>query len=642
MDDILNDVYIPCFQNASRYYRGTAYFRTSVLELYRESVLGFCKKDGAKISILTSTEVMPSDAEDIILGYKLRDLELSLESLLIDEEINVAAKFVCALIASKKLDIHVVKGPLYHDKVVFFSDNENNCIAFTGSGNETVPGISKDKNFERYVLSWSDHIGFSSYGEKWKMELTNAIEHGIYADADIYRFDELSDYFMEKFDIPTNMNDISRLFLPELQYFNYDLLSKNGPQPHQIQALNGWKENSMFGFFEHATGTYKTATGLMCADEFLKANNFVVISTPRMIISENWSRLVENCFDKKIRLVRCWSEYDWHTKAMNLVNSARKTIFIFVNDTLWSQQGLHFLKILNNNFLLIADETHRWQATSSHEFLSQIFPSARLALTAKLSEPFQEDKVQHLLTFFAENTNSESYHDTLDMPTALNQGFLRNYHYELIKITPEETSDIISKEELIRYIWEDFTRQKRIKSESLVVEKLDNYNRVLAYTGPSIDDAIGMLEGIQNIWLLNSNLPGLFKKVTGRETQIQRRRIIKQFNLGDVRSLVAIKVLDEGVSLPISDVALMTTSSSSHRQWIQRRGRVLRKENPSDESTALVVDFILDISGFDVDVREQIINQRTSEIERTLEFAELSLNGHTYAHEMLVDSGWLL
>ena len=642
-DDILNEVYIPCFQNSSRYYRGTAYFRTSVLELYRESVLDFCRFDGAKISILTSTEVMPSDAEDIILGYKLRDLELSLESLLLDEETNIAAKFVCALIASKKLDIHVVKGPLYHDKVGFFSDEQNNCVAFTGSGNETIPGISKNKNFERYVLSWSGHDSFSSYGEKWKMELTDAIDHGIYADAEIYRFDELSDYFMGKFEIPTNIDDLSTLFQPEFKYFNYELLSKHGPQPHQIRAFNGWKENSMFGFFEHATGTYKTATGLMCADEFLKTNDFVVISTPRMIISENWSRLVENCFNKKIRLVKCWSEHgDWHTKAINLVNSSRKTIFVFVNDSLWSPQGIQFLKILNDNFFLIADETHRWDVASSDEFLLKINPSARLALTAKLSEPLQEQEVEHILAYFADNLESERFHDTLDMPTALNEGFLRSYHYDLIKIIPSQNISGNSKTDLIRNIWNDFTHQKRIESEKLVVEKLENYNRVLAYTGPSIDDAIGMLEGIQNIWLLNSNLPGLFKKVTGRETQIQRRRIIKQFNLGDVRSLVAIKVLDEGVSLPISDVALMTTSSSSHRQWIQRRGRVLRKENPSDESTALVVDFILDISGFDIDVREQIINHRTSEIERTLEFAELSLNGLTYAQEMLTDSGWLL
>ena len=643
VDDILNDVYIPCFQNSSRYYRGTAYFRTSVLELYRESVLDFCRNDGAKISILTSTEVMPSDAEDIILGYKLRDLELSLESLLVDEETNVAAKFVCALIASKKLDIHVVKGPLYHDKVGFFSDDQNKCVAFTGSGNETIPGVSKGKNFERYVLSWSEHVGFSSYGEKWKRELTDAIEHGIYADAEIYRFDELSDYFMEKFEIPTSIDEIPQLFQPDFKYFNYDLLSENGPQPHQIQAYNGWKENSMYAFFEHATGTYKTATGLMCADEFLKTNDFVVISTPRMIISENWSRLIENCFNKKIRLVNCWSEHgDWHTKAMNLVNSSRKTIFIFVNDSLWSPQGVQFLKILNNNFFLIADETHRWDVASSEEFLLNITPSARLALTAKLSEPFQEQEVEHLLAYFADNSESERFHDTLDMPTALNEGFLRNYHYELIKITPRQNIPGASKTDFIRNIWNDFTRQKRIKSENLVVEKLENYNRVLAYTGPSIEDAIDLLEGVQNIWLLNSNLPGLFKKVTGREKQIQRRRIIKQFNLGDVRSLVAIKVLDEGVSLPISDVALMTTSSSSHRQWIQRRGRVLRKENPTDESTALVVDFVLDISTFDFDIREQIISYRDSEIERTLEFAGLSLNGLEYANEILSECGWLV
>ena len=300
------------------------------------------------------------------------------------------------------------------------------------------------------------------------------------------------------------------------------------------------------------------------------------------------------------------------------------------------------MKILNENFLLIADETHRWQAASSHDFLSQITPSARLALTAKLSEPFQEHEVEHLLTYFADNNESKRFHDTLDMSTALNEGFLRSYHYELIKIIPDQNITGVSKTDMIRNIWDDFTRQKRIKSENVVVEKLENYNRVLAYTGPYIQDAVDMLGGIQNIWLLNSNLPGLFKKVTGEETQIQRRRIIKQFNLGDVRSLVAIKVLDEGVSLPISDVALMTTSSTSHRQWIQRRGRVLRKENPKDQGTALVVDFILDISDFEIEVREQIISNRTSEMERTLEFAELSLNGLTYASEMLSESGWML
>ena len=642
-DDILKDLYIPCFKNSSRYYRGTAYFRTSVLELYRESVLEFCRNKDAKISILTSTEVMPSDAVDIILGYKLRDLELSLESLLVDEETNIATKFVCALIASKKLDIHVVKGPLYHDKVGFFSDDQDNCVAFTGSGNETIPGISKDKNFERYVTSWTGHSCFSSYGEEWVSELTDAIDHGIYADAEIYRFDELSDYFLKKFEIPTNIDEISHLFQPELKYFNYDLLSKNGPQPHQIQAFFGWKNNSMHGFFEHATGTYKTASGLMCADSFLKSSDYVVISTPRKIISENWGRLIENCFSKEISLIKCWSEYkDWHSKAINTVNSERKAIFVFVNDTLWSNQGLNFLKILRNDFLLIADETHRWQDSRSEEFLAKIQPQARLALTAKLSEPGLETDVEHLLNYFAVNPAGQIYHDSLDLSYAIREGFLREYHYDLVKLTTDLSLHDFSNPEITSEVWADFMQQKRSHSPHKIVEKLKDFNRVLAYTGPKIDHAIEMLEETQKIWLLNNSMTGIFKKVTGDENQKSRHRIIKQFNLGNVRSLVAIKVLDEGVSLPISDVAIMTTSTTLHRQWIQRRGRVLRKENPIDDSKAMIVDFILDISCFHDDVRQKFIETYHSERNRILEFGGLSLSGVGISEDILRDCGWFL
>jgi superfamily II DNA or RNA helicase len=643
VDDILNDVYIPCFQNSSRYYRGTAYFRTSVLELYKESVLGFCKKNGAKISILTSTEVMPSDAEDIILGYKLRDLELSLESLLIDEETSVAAKFVCALIASKKLDIHVVKGPLYHDKVGFFSDDQNKCVAFTGSGNETVPGISKDKNFERYVLSWSGHVGFSSYGEKWKRELTDAFDHGIYADAEIYRFDELSDYFIERFDIPTTTDEIIQLFQPDFMYFDYDLLSKNGPQPHQIQAFNGWRENSMFGFFEHATGTYKTATGLMCADSFLRDLDYVVISTPRKIISENWGRLIGNCFSKEISLIKCWSDYkDWHSEAINTVNSGRKAIFVFVNDTLWSKQGLSFLKILRDEFLLIADETHRWQDSRSEEFLDIIQPKARLALTAKLSEPGLEADVEHLLDYFAVTKDGQIYYDNLDLSYAIREGFLREYHYDLVVLKPKIPLNEFSNPGIISEVWSDFVEQKRAYSPHKIVEKLNDFNRVLAYTGPKIDHAVEMLEETQRIWLLDNSMTGIFKKVTGNENQKSRHRIIKQFNLGNVRSLVAIKVLDEGVSLPISDVAIMTTSTTSHRQWIQRRGRVLRKENPADDSKAMIVDFILDISSFHDNIRQRFLDTYHSETNRILEFGGLSLSGIDQYRHILRNCGWVV
>ena len=68
------------------------------------------------------------------------------------------------------------------------------------------------------------------------------------------------------------------------------------------------------------------------------------------------------------------------------------------------------------------------------------------------------------------------------------------------------------------------------------------------------------------------------KKITGQESPTQRYNIINDFTLGLTQSLVAIKVLDEGVDLPVSDAAVMCKSNASYRQWIQRRGRILREK----------------------------------------------------------------
>ncbi|MDA8690184.1 DEAD/DEAH box helicase family protein [Euryarchaeota archaeon] len=640
LDDIIGDLYKPCFKNSSTYYRGSAYFRTSVVELYRNEVLDFCRNNDSKIAILTSTDVVLDDVKAIRDGYLQRGFENNLDQLFDEAELVDSAKFVATLIAMNKLDIYIVNGSLYHDKVGFFEDSESNIVAFTGSGNETKPGLGIDGNYERYVVSWNSSPCFDSYGMYWSNELRNAIDKLEYAGAEIVRFDQFTGEFLHKHDIKKSLEEFDELNLIEydVNYFNYDILSPNGPQKHQLRAYQGWIDNNYRGLFEHATGTYKTATGLLCADHYLGENKNVVISAPLQIIAQNWYDLIDKCFDSQISVIRCWGEnLNWKSELADVVDRGKKVILIFVTNSLWKEEGMDALRILRNKYLLIADEAHNWDRPDARSFLEKNEPLARIALTAKLSEPGEEEKTAHVLEYFA--FGHRLFIDSLSLETAISMGFLRKYHYKLKPIDVDFTFTGNLSDDA-RNIWNDFQKQKRIASPEIAVSSLSTKKRVLTYTGPHIVQLQPVLENMQRLWNLNENRPVLFKRMTGKELPPEREIIIQEFNTGITRGLVAIRVLDEGVDLPVSDAAVMAKSKASYRQWTQRRGRILRKKLNSDKSTAIIYDFILNLSKCESELAEKICDNHRDEIDRIIEFSRCSINGPTEAISLLEQCGW--
>ena len=640
IDNIVEDLYKPCFKNSNRYYRGSAYFRTSVMDLYRDEVLDFCRIKDSKIAILTSTDVILDDVNAIRDGYLQRQFENSIEELFSNAEMVNSTKFVSTLIAMNKLDIYIVNGPLYHDKVGFFEDSKHDIVSFTGSGNETKSGLGIDGNFERYVASWSSSTSFEDFGMYWSNELRNAIDNLEYAGAEIVRFDQFTGEFLQKHDIKTNLDGFDELNSLEydINYFDYDILSPNGPQKHQLRAYQGWIDNNYRGLFEHATGTYKTATGLLCADHYLGENKNVVISAPLQIIAQNWYDLIDKCFDSQISVIRCWSENsNWKSDLADVVDRGKKVILIFVTNSLWKQEGIDALRILRNKYLLIADEAHNWDRPDARLFLEKNEPFARIALTAKLSEPGEEEKTAHILKYFA--FGHQLFIDSLSLENAISMGFLRKYHYELkqIDIDFDSTGNLSDD---ARDLWNDFQKQKRIASPEIAVSCLSTKRRVLTYTGPHIVQLQPVLENMQGLWNLSENSPVLFKRMTGRELPPEREVIIQEFNTGITRGLVAIRVLDEGVDLPVSDAAVMAKSKASYRQWTQRRGRILRKKLESDQSTAVIYDFILNLSNCDFELAEKIRDLHRDETNRIIEFSRCSITGPNEAISFLEQCGW--
>ena len=187
-DNILEELYKPCLSESRHYYRGAGYFRSSVFSLMTEEIANFCTK-GGKIHLLTATTLTREDYESAIEGYSLRDFNLVLEEMLLDPRSSLPTRFLCSLIASNHMDIHIAKVPeggIYHDKTGFFRDQEGDVVAFHGSGNETLPGvIGRGGNIETYDVIWGWDDAFHIHGENWVSGLESAIDHHSYEGAKI-------------------------------------------------------------------------------------------------------------------------------------------------------------------------------------------------------------------------------------------------------------------------------------------------------------------------------------------------------------------------------------------------------------------------------------------------------------------------
>jgi superfamily II DNA or RNA helicase len=86
--------------------------------------------------------------------------------------------------------------------------------------------------------------------------------------------------------------------------------------------------------------------------------------------------------------------------------------------------------------------------------------------------------------------------------------------------------------------------------------------------------------------------------------------------------LVSIKCLDEGIDIPMVDHALILASSQNPRQFIQRRGRVLRKTK--GKSIAVIYDAIVVPLSLEDEPDQYALLK--SELLRAIEFANSALN----------------
>jgi len=640
-DNIVEDFYIPLLSNAKKYDRAVGFFSSSVLIELSKGLINLVK-NGGKMRLITSPKLQEQDIQAIKDGYDKRTIidkaimrEWKEPCNYIEEE---RLNFLSHMVEDGYLDIKIAfKKPigLYHEKIGILTDDEGNAVAFSGSLNESEQAISL--NFESIdaFTSWNEpsrtQTKIAYFEETWN-NLTNSLE---VIDFPRVAREKLQSYKKEKYNENIDQQDNANENFHEYTnnttgiVFEEETIKKNVPKlpfdrlrEYQEEAIQNWAKMNYKGIFDMATGTGKTYTGLgALVDLYNHCNSdlAVVICCPFIHLVEQW---VEDLVKFNIEPIVGYgssSQKNWKEKLSKAIKYHNYKIegkqffcFITTNATFYSEFVQEELKKLNHNSLLLVDEAHYFGA----EFIRQNLPENfeyRLALSATINRHGDEDGTKALFEYFGE----KCIEYTLEM--AIEAGMLTKYHYYpvITNLTAEELS--LYKEltkKIAKYVMGSDKKHipeaakpyllKRARLISGAKNKLialrdaiapyKDKKHLLVYCGATTIDSQGSeSESIKQIEvvckMLGNDLNMKTAKFTAEEDMTQRQNIKNLFAKGDMlQVLVAIKCLDEGFNIPEIRTAFILASTTNPKEYIQRRGRVLRLAEGKEY--AEIYDFI--------------------------------------------------
>lgn len=453
----------------------------------------------------------------------------------------------------------------------------------------------------------------------------------------------------------------------------------SGPRDYQQLAFDNWKKNGQKGLFAMATGTGKTITSLNCLLEIYKRCGYykAVILVPTITLVNQWA---SECLKFNfMRIIKVCSKYhDWEDKIeeLNFAEKYKKenepTENFIIISTYASFTRDYVFTLLNSferkKVLFIADEAHNMGAPGIIKRLPTINYLRRIGLSATPERQFDDVVNKKLFKFFGAE---EQYTYEYSMEEAIKKGVLCKYYYypHVVKLTPEEmdkytelsvkiakyfnyntgTFDkkddilmalLLARKRIIHKAFNKLEAFKRIIKERYETKGNLKYTLIYVPEGNRPDyivdaDIFDRKEQIDDdtesehlIDIYTEAVMKINKFMTVKKFisgQKDRDTILGDFAAGKLQVLTSMKCLDEGIDVPRSEMAIFCSSTGNPRQFIQRRGRVLRKHK--DKHMAILHDLVVVpvVSPNSENYRmEQMLLK--SELERVKNFSLLSEN----------------
>jgi superfamily II DNA or RNA helicase len=636
-------IFEPILSEARKFDVGVGFFSTNWIASVSSGLASFIKNGGTSRWII-SPALNQDDLEVLINSNKNEDelieiCEKSIEELIRDLEENTRAE-LSRLINSGVLEFKFavpikISSAMYHAKAGYAEDEKGQIIGFSGSYNFTQ---NANDNWERidvfnYEVNGSDLTRI----RKIKSDF-NSLWNGSDSTFKVYR---PSEALINKFR-NGKFVDIGEL-KPKSSSNKIEL------REYQKQAIDNWFKNRCVGSFQMATGSGKTFTALSAIQKLIKKvveeNNqslFVVVTLPLQHLLDQW-------YDEAMALgflpIKCYvSTSDWEEelirKLANLHQQGVSDVLfaLAVNDSFSGDSFQKIISTARTNFLMVADEAHN---LGSNTYLKVLPANAkfRLALSATFERFNDPQGTASLFDYFGDPVINFTLAD------AINNEFLTPYKYyphkcimsdeeylayEKIQVEIQDLKKADKNLSVTGYAKEiSKLRGERtdllsaVESKiSILKEKLCNQEELshtLVYCAALKGaDEQRQIERVTNIIGTELGIPT--HPFTSGETRSLRKKILSWFKEGDVKVLTAIKCLDEGVDIPETRTAYILASSANPKEYIQRRGRVLRKADGKE--FAEIHDFIVAPPRY----TEMGLNMIKRELTRVEDFANIAMN----------------
>ncbi|WP_214798999.1 MULTISPECIES: DNA phosphorothioation system restriction enzyme [unclassified Exiguobacterium] len=427
------------------------------------------------------------------------------------------------------------------------------------------------------------------------------------------------------------------------------------PRDYQLEAISEWRANNYQGLLEMATGTGKTLTALTAITKRFEESGrlAVIILCPYQHLVDQWAKDAKTF---RMDPILCYgSKSQWSATLSGKITQYNFKIknFMCVITTNSTFKNAHFQAQLNriaDAGMLVADEAHNLGTKQSLQSLPVQFKN-RLALSATPIRHHDEIGTEQLLNYFG----GSIYKFTLE--EAIKKGFLTKYYYypHLVSLTEEEleiyhelTNKIsklinLSDDKSIESSGNDtgmlemlLIKRARLinaaqEKDILLKQQLstqDNLTHTIVYCGDHSKEDQRHVDHIAQF--LNDDLKITAKTFTSTETKELRQTLLRDFSENNIQALVAIRCLDEGVDVPSAETAYILASTTNPKEFIQRRGRILRK-HPGKEY-AYIHDYIViprPLSEIDLLTDKEFNIERRllmNELKRVNEFASISEN----------------